>query len=175
MMKGEGENIMNKDTFSGGADVHLGKGLGVQEKVVYFEDVNVGTEITPLVKEPVTRTQIVRYAGSSRDFNPMHHDEPLAQAAGMGGVFAHGMMSMAFLGQMVKEWCGHERLQKMTVRFMNLTRPGDVLTCKGKVTKKYQKDGKNLVECDIYAQNQRNEIVTKGSAVILLPLKSPKS
>jgi acyl dehydratase len=170
-MNPEEENIMNKDSFSGGGDVHLEKGLGLQEKVVYFEDVDVGKEITPLVKEPVTRTQIVRYAGSSRDFNPMHHDEPLAQSAGMGGVFAHGMMSMAFLGQMVKEWCGHERLQKMTVRFMNLTRPGDTLTCKGTVTKKYQKEGKNLVECDIYAQNQRNEIVTKGSVVVLLPTK----
>lgn len=162
---------MNKDNFAGGGDIHLDKKLVFKEKIVYFEDIDVGKEITPLVKEPVTRTQIVRYAGSSKDFNPMHHDEPLAQAAGMGGVFAHGMMSMAFLGQMVKEWCGHERLEKMKVRFVNLTRPGDIITCKGSVTKKYQKDGGNYIECAIYAQNQRNEIVTKGSAVILLPTR----
>jgi len=159
------------DNFSGGADVRLAKNTKVQEKVVFFEDVNVGDQITPLHKEPVTRTQIVRYAGASRDFNPIHHDEPFAQSAGMGGVFAHGMMSMAFLGQMVKEWCGHERLKKMKVRFINLTRPGDTLTCKGKVTKKYQMGGENYIECEIFAQNQRNEIVTKGTATILLPLR----
>ena len=162
------------ETISRGADPSLAKGAQVQEKIVYFEDVKVGDAITTLVKESVTRTQIVRYAGASRDFNPMHHDEPLAQSAGMGGVFAHGMMSMAFLGQMIKDWCGHERLKKIKVRFMNLTRPGDTLTCKGTITKKYEQDGNHYVECDIFAQNQKNDIVTKGSALVLLPTKGKK-
>ena len=160
------------ETYLTGADPHLEKKIEVQEKIIYFEDVKVGDEIAPLVKEPVTRTQIVRYAGASRDFNPIHHDEPLAQSAGYKSVFAHGMMSMAFLGQMVKEWCGHERLKKMKVRFMNLTLPGDTLTCRGKIINKYQREGENCIECDIFAQNQRNEIVTKGTAVILLPSKA---
>ncbi|OPY86306.1 MAG: bifunctional enoyl-CoA hydratase/phosphate acetyltransferase [Smithella sp. PtaU1.Bin162] len=141
-----------------------------RENIVYFNDVNVGDEITPLIKEPVTRTQIVRYAGASKDFNPMHHDEPLAQAAGMKGVFAHGMISMAFLGQMIKDWCGHERLRKLKVRFNDQVRPGDIITCRGKVTKKYTQEGKNLVEADIFAQNQNNVIVTSGFAVIELPI-----
>jgi len=162
------------DNFSGGADVQLAKNAKVKEKVVFFEEVNVGDQITSLIKEPVTRTQIVRYAGASRDFNPIHHDEPFAQSAGMGGVFAHGMMSMAFLGQMVKEWCGHERLKKMKVRFINLTRPGDTLTCGGKITQKYQMGGENYIECEIFAQNQRNEMVTQGTATILLPLRGKK-
>ena len=149
-----------------------GKGAKYKESIVYFKDVNEGDAITTLVKEPVTRTQIVRYAGASRDFNPMHHDEPLAQAEGMGGVFAHGMMSMAFLGQMVKDWCGHERMRKIKVRFMDLVRPGDTITCKGNITKKYQSEGKNLIEADIYAQNQKDVVVTRGSAIIELPTKS---
>ena len=149
-----------------------GKGAKYKESIVYFKDVNEGDAITTLVKGPVTRTQIVRYAGASRDFNPMHHDEPLAQAEGMGGVFAHGMMSMAFLGQMVKDWCGHERMRKIKVRFMDLVRPGDTITCKGNITKKYQSEGKNLIEADIYAQNQKDVVVTRGSAIIELPTKS---
>jgi hypothetical protein len=52
---------------------------------------------------------------------------------------------------------------------MNRTLPGDVLTCGGKITKKYQAGGENLIECEIFAQNQRNEIVTKGKVLILLP------
>lgn len=156
------------ETYLSGADAHLAK-KEIKEKIIYFEDVNIKDEITPLIKEPVTRTQIVRYAGASRDFNPIHHDEPFAQSAGYKSVFAHGMMSMASLGQMVKEWCGHERLKKIKVRFINRTLPGDILTCRGKITKKYQEEGENLIECEILAQNQRNEIVTKGTAIILLP------
>jgi len=144
-----------------------------KERIVYFADVNIGDEITPLTKEPVTRTQIVRYAGASKDFNPMHHDEPLARAAGMTGVFAHGMISMAFLGQMIKDWCGHERMRKFKVRFRNLVRPGDIITCRGKITDKYTRDGKNFVEAGIFAQNQHNVIVTSGQAVIELPDRQP--
>jgi len=159
-----------KTTLEGG-DFDPSKATMKQENVVYFDDVNVGDEITTLVKEPVTRTQIVRYAGASRDFNPMHHDEPLAQSVGMGGVFAHGMTSLAFLGQLVKDWCGHERIRKIKVRFMDLVRPGDTVTCKGNITKKYSEEGKNYIEADIFAQNQNNVIVTKGFAIIELPSK----
>ena len=91
-----------KTTLDGG-DFNPSQDITYEEKIVYFEDIDVGDEITTLVKEPVTRTQIVRYAGASRDFNPMHHDEILAQAAGMNGVFAHGMTSLAFLNQLVKD------------------------------------------------------------------------
>ncbi len=160
------------ETIIKGADFTPAQDITYEEKIVYFEDINVDDEITPLVKEPVTRTQIVRYAGASRDFNPMHHDEPLAQSAGMNGVFAHGMMSMAFLGQMVKDWCGHERMRKIKVRFRDLVRPGDVVTCKGKITKKYTEDGKNYIVADIVAENQNNVTVTSGFAVIELPSKT---
>ncbi|MFC1886300.1 MaoC/PaaZ C-terminal domain-containing protein [Thermodesulfobacteriota bacterium] len=160
------------ETTMTGGELNSSEGIVYQENIVYFEDVNEGDALTTLVKEPVTRTQIVRYAGASRDFNPMHHDEPLAQAEGMGGVFAHGMMSLAFLGQMVKDWCGHERMRKIKIRFMDLVRPGDIITCKGAITKKYQSDGKNFIEADIFAQNQNNVTVTKGFAIIELPSKS---
>ena len=162
---------MMKSTLEGG-DFNPNQDNGnYKEKTVYFDDVEVGTEITTLVKDPVTRTQIVRYAGASRDFNPMHHDEPLALSAGMKSVFAHGMISMAFLGQMVKDWCGHERMRKMKVRFVNQVWPGDIITCKGKVTCKYTENGRNLIEADISAQNQKDMIVTSGSALIELPVK----
>ena len=61
---------------------------------VYFEDVKVGDELPPLVKGPIEQIQLTRYAGASGDFNPIHQDDEFARAAGMGGVFAHGMLSM---------------------------------------------------------------------------------
>ncbi|PYM48869.1 MAG: dehydratase, partial [Candidatus Rokuibacteriota bacterium] len=52
-----------------------------------------------LVKPPVQQIQLTRYAGASGDFNPIHQDAAFAKAAGMGDVFAHGMLSMGFVAQ----------------------------------------------------------------------------
>src|SRR5439155_140570 len=71
---------------------------------VYFEDVAVGDELPPLVKGPIAQIQLTRYAGASGDFNPIHQDDEFAKAAGMGGVFAHGMLSMGFGAQAVTDW-----------------------------------------------------------------------
>src|SRR2546422_7035143 len=66
---------------------------------VAFEDVTVGDELPRLVKGPIEQIQLTRYAGASGDFNPIHQDEAFARAAGMGGVFAHGMLSMGFVAR----------------------------------------------------------------------------
>ena len=68
------------------------------EQKLYFEDVKEGDE-APVAATLLTRTDLVRYAGASGDFNPMHHDEVQAVAAGQPSVFGHGMFSMGFLGR----------------------------------------------------------------------------
>ena len=65
-----------------------------------------GDDLAPLVKEPVTRVQLVQYAGASGDFNPIHWDPERGQEMGLGGVIAHGMLSMGFLGAVR---CGDRR------------------------------------------------------------------
>ena len=61
-----------------------------------------GDKLPELVKEPVSRTQLVKYAGSSGDFNPIHYDDEAARAGGLEGVIAHGMLSMGFLGHFIE-------------------------------------------------------------------------
>jgi len=78
----------------------------VQYAKVYFEDVQPGDAMPPLVKPPIQQIQLTRYAGASGDFNPIHQDDAFAKAAGMGGVFAHGMLSMGFVAQSVTDWVG---------------------------------------------------------------------
>src|SRR5437867_6237502 len=109
---------------------------------VAFEDVTVGDELPPLVKGPIEQIQLTRYAGASGDFNPIHQDEAFARAAGMGGVFAHGMLSMGFVAQSVTDWLGPGSVKKIGVRFAGLVRLGDVITCRGRVVaKRPAKDG----------------------------------
>jgi acyl dehydratase len=80
----------------------------------------------------VTRTQIVRFAGAAGDFNPMHHDEPFAQAAGEPSVFAMGQLTAAILGAFVARWLGRDRISSFGVRFKDKVRPGDALVLRGR-------------------------------------------
>src|SRR5437660_10057208 len=100
---------------------------------VYFEDVAVGDELPPLVKGPIAQIQLTRYAGASGDFNPIHQDEEFAKAAGLGGVFAHGRLSMGFVDQAVTDWAGAGHVRKIGVRFAAPVRFKDPVTCHRRV------------------------------------------
>jgi acyl dehydratase len=138
---------------------------------VYAEDVRVGDELPPLVKGPIQQIQLTRYAGASGDFNPIHQDEEFAKAAGMGGVFAHGMLSMGFVAQAVTDWAGAGRVRKVGVRFAGLVRLKDTITCRGRVLAKSSKDDVHLVELEVWAENQRGEKVVTGKATVALPAR----
>jgi acyl dehydratase len=139
---------------------------------VYFEDVRAGDELPVLVTRPIQRIQLTRYAGASGDFNPIHVDEEFAKAAGMGGVFAHGMLSMGFVAQALTDWAGAGTVRKVGVRFAALVRPGDVVSCKGKVLATSSKDDQHLVELDVWAENQKGEKVVTGKATVDLPSRT---
>jgi acyl dehydratase len=79
------------------------------------------------VTPPVTRTQIVRFAGAAGDFNPMHHDEQFAVGAGQPSVFAMGQLTAAILGAAVADWFGAGNVTGYGVRFKDKVWPGDVL------------------------------------------------
>jgi acyl dehydratase len=139
---------------------------------VYADDVNVGDELPPLVKGPIQQIQLTRYAGASGDFNPIHQDDEFAKAAGMGGVFAHGMLSMGFVAQALTDWAGAGRVARLGIRFAALVRLRDVVTCRGRVVGKSSKDDRHLVELEVWAENQRGEKVVTGRATVELPSRS---
>ncbi len=85
-------------------------------------------ETHQLRKAPVTTRQLVMYAGASGDYNPIHYDLPHAQSAGLGGVIAHGMLTMAFAGQCLTDWAGPaSHVSQIGGRFLSPVRPGDVV------------------------------------------------
>jgi acyl dehydratase len=139
---------------------------------VYAEDVDVGDELPPLVKGPIQQIQLTRYAGASGDFNPIHQDDEFAKAAGMGGVFAHGMLSMGFVAQALTDWAGAGRVRKLGVRFAGLVRLKDTVTCRGRVVAKSSKDDAHLVELEVWAENDKGEKVVSGRAVVALPARA---
>jgi len=120
------------------------------------------------VKGPVTREQLKVYAAASGDPNPMHTDDEFARSAGYPGVFAHGMLSMGWLGQLLTEAGGVGSILRFRTRFAKLTWPGETITCRGRVTAVRDQDRKRLIDCDVWTENQEGERKLVGSALLVL-------
>src|SRR5438270_9877760 len=118
----------------------------------------IGEELSPLVKPPVTEEQLQRYANASGDHNPIHLDEEAARRVGLDNVIAHGMLSMAFLGQFVTQHLASipdAYVARLRVRFVNMVRLGDTLTCHGFVKDRgADKQGDEVITIECWAQNQ---------------------
>lgn len=128
-------------------------------------DLKVGDTHEAVVIENINRTHIVKYAGASGDFNPLHHDDTFAQGAGYPTVFAHGMFSMGLTGRMLTDWLGPTALRKFGVRFTRQVWPGDTLTAKAEVTAIDERNGERLATIRLVTVNQNGESVVEGEAV----------
>ena len=113
----------------------------------------------------VTRDSLVRYAGASGDFNPMHTDEVAAQAAGLPSVFGHGMFSMGLLGRALTDYVGVGNVASYKVRFTKQTWPDEVLTTTISVAGKREEGGQKLVDLTCSLANQDGEVKVAGEAV----------
>ncbi len=132
-----------------------------------FDGVALGDEV-PEKRHLLTRTDLVRYAGASGDFNPTHHDEPLALAAGQRSVFGHGMFSMGLLATALTDWAGPGSVVGYKVRFSRQTWPGETLVTRAVVVAKREEGGRKLVELDCSLSNEEGEQKVVGSATLVL-------
>ena len=135
---------------------------------VDFEHVSPGQALPSLTKH-VTVEQIRQYAEASGDRNPIHLDETFARSAGLPGVIAHGMLTMAFANQMVTNWLGDRSLLKrLQGRFAGMVVPGDDVTCSGTIASK--DDATRRIVINLVVTNQRGErVFSKGVAEAEFP------
>jgi len=137
----------------------------MSERVLDYSQVSDG-DAGPAISHPLTRTDLVMYAGASGDFNPMHTDETAAQAAGLPSVFGHGMFTAGLLATAVTNYVGIGNLTSYRVRFTKQTWPGEVLTTS--VTVREKRPG-NEVVLDCAVVNENGETKIQGEAVAVLP------
>ncbi len=137
------------------------------EQKLSYDEVQVGDE-APVTRHTLTRTDLVKYAGASGDFNPMHHDEVAAQAAGQPSVFGHGMFSMGILGTALTDYVGIGNVRRYQVRFARQTWPDEVLSSKIVVTGKREDDGQKLVDLSVTLSNADGEDKLVGEATAVL-------
>lgn len=88
---------------------------------VSYDSLSVGDEISAVNKPAISRHTVALYCGGSGDHNPIHVDSDFAKAAGMPDVFAHSMLSMAYLGQALTGWVPQSALHSYGVRFASIT------------------------------------------------------
>jgi acyl dehydratase len=131
-----------------------------------YDSIAVGDALPPLHLPPLTRTTLALYAGASGDHNPIHIDIDFARAAGMPDVFAHGMLSMAWLGRLLTNWAPQRDLREFSVRFSALTHVGERIVCSGRVAGKLERDGERLVRVAVSTANEAGEIKLSGDALI---------
>ena len=140
---------------------------------IYFDDLTIGDEIPALIAAPVAETQLVRYSGAAGDFNPIHTVHHVAEAAGLGGVIAHGMLVMGLVGRAITDWVGIAPLRQFGVRFTGVTRPGEIITVSGRVIEKFEAGGEQCVWCEVAAIDQEGRQKVQGSFVVALPKRVP--
>src|SRR6516165_11593164 len=121
-----------------------------------FERITEG-EAGPVITHPLTRTDLVMYAGASGDFNPMHHDELAAQAAGLPSVFGHGMFTAGLLATAVTNYVGIGNLTSYRVRFTKQTWPGETLSTTVAVSEK-RPNNEIVLECAVVNENGEAKI-----------------
>ncbi len=136
---------------------------------ISYESVKVGDELPLHESAAISRHTLALYCGASGDHNPMHVDIDFAKKFGMPDVFAHGMLSMAFLAQLLTKWVPQERIRHWGVRFTAITPVHAKVICTGKVVEKFEKDGEKQVRLEINAKTDGGLHTLAGDAIIALP------
>ncbi len=131
-----------------------------------YNAISAGDE-APVVSHQLTRTDLVRYAGASGDFNPMHTDEVAAKEAGLPSVFGHGMFSMGLLGRAVTDWAGVGNLKVYGVRFTKQTWPGETLSTRIVVSGKEETAEGKIIIAELALLNQNGEVKLSGTTRVL--------
>src|SRR4029077_18062507 len=155
----------------------------------FWEDVKEGDPLPEVRVDKLPRTDFVKSAGASGDFNPIHHDQTFAEASGNQTVFAMGMVSAGILSRAVTGFVGRPNVRGFRVRFLTRAWPGDDVICRGTVTRKDEEAGESgiarapwarkneeagekRISGELAAVNQKGETLISGAFVAALPSRA---
>ncbi len=137
----------------------------------YFEDVKEGQEL-PEIKILPDKSQLVKFAAGSGDFNPLHFDEnfPMLKAMGLNDNIVHGRFKYAQVGRVAFTLAGYKgRVKQFGVSYRGMDIIGKPVTAGGAITAKRQENGENLVDVDVWTMDGDGKKTTPGTATIALP------
>ena len=127
-----------------------------------------GAVVGTLALNPITRHTLALYCGASGDHNPIHVDIDFAKASGMPDVFAHGMLSMAYLGRLLTGLAPQAALRSFATRFTSITQLGAEITCTAKLVERFEEAGEQRVRLELTATDSNNDVKLRGDAVVAI-------
>ena len=131
-----------------------------------YDTIKIGDKLPDHICGPISRTTLALFGGASGDHNPMHVDIDFAKKFGMPDVFAHGMLSMAYLAQLVTNWADQSQLREYGVRFTSITPVLATVTCKGKVVEKMDVNNEPCLKVELTAEIDDGTSILVGDAII---------
>ncbi|MGF6950644.1 acyl dehydratase [Neobacillus sp. B4I6] len=124
-------------------------------------ELQVGESVKEIQLEPVSRLDLIKYAGASGDFNPIHTIDDEAKKAGLPGIIAHGMWTMGNLAKLFTTYYDEGFIQDYSIRFKGMVFLNDVITLKATLKEKQEQNLRFTVQ----AVNQQGNEVLKGEVV----------
>lgn len=143
------------------------------DKQLFWDDVQEGQEI-PSFTRTVGYMELNRFAGANDEYVPIHMDPDYAKnVAKLPDVIVMGNLKLAYIANALTEWAGDDGwIEKLSVDYRKMDTVNTMIHAKGKVTKKYERDGKHLVDLDVWIENEHGETTTPGKAMLSLPSRS---
>ncbi|HLR66591.1 MAG TPA: MaoC/PaaZ C-terminal domain-containing protein [Virgibacillus sp.] len=129
-----------------------------------LSDLQIGESLDPITLQPVSRLDLIKYAGASGDFNPIHTIDAAAEKAGLPGIIAHGMWTMGNLSKLFTLYYEEGFIQDYQIRFSGMVFLDDVITLEADLRKK---DANHRL-FNVRAVNQDAEKVIKGKVNVKL-------
>jgi acyl dehydratase len=124
-------------------------------------DLKVGKALKEIQLDPVDRITLIKYAGASGDYNPIHTIDEEAKKAGLPGIIAHGMWTMGNLAKLFTEFYEEGFIQDYTIRFKGMVFLNDVVTLQAELAEKNE----NILRFNVRAVNQNGNEVIKGDVL----------
>ena len=121
-----------------------------------------------VVEKTISQDQLVRYAHASGDHNPLHLDHEFAAASEFKGIIAHGMLTLAFISEMLTLEFGRDWIEsgRLKVKFKGPAYPGQTVKTWGTVVKEEQKAQRRTLECVVGLSNSEGEELLTGTAYL---------
>jgi acyl dehydratase len=142
------------------------------DKHLSWDDVQEGQEIPPYTVK-VGYMELNRFAGANDEYVPIHMDAEYAKnVAKLPDVIVMGNLKLAYLANALSDWIGDDGwIEKLAVDYRKMDVVNKSLSAKGKVTKKYQENGKSLVDLEVWIENEDGEVTTPGRATVSVPAR----
>jgi acyl dehydratase len=140
----------------------------------YWEDVTENERLEGYDLK-LTETKVAEQVSGSQDFYPVHHDRDFARAGGHADIFFNTGFTRAALSRLLTDFAGAEGwVRKLSYQMRRMNRPGDTLSLRGRVSRKYVgDDGAGLVDIELWVENDREGgIATPASATVMLPKRN---